>query len=330
MASVESRPSAARRLTPAMADAIAQAMRDDPRVVLWGEDVSIGVMGPTRGLAAEFGSERVRDTPISEQGFVGAAVGAAMGGLRPVVDLMFASFAYVCLDQLVNQAGRIRSMSGGQFRVPLTLVASAGAAGANAAHHSETPHPTFMAAGGLNVVFPSTVHAAYWLTRAAIASDDPTIVLFHPALAGERGTVGEEPLGLGAAVVDRAGDDVTIVACGGMMAKRAREAGALLEERGVSAEVIDACSLVPLGRDAILGSVRRTGRLVVVDEARQTCSAASEIAALAAEEAFDALRAPVRRVCVPDVPIPFSPPLERALLPDAERIAGAAQEVLRA
>jgi pyruvate dehydrogenase E1 component beta subunit len=313
-----------------MADAIAQAMREDPRVVLWGEDVSIGVMGPTRGLAGEFGPERVRDTPISEQGFLGAAVGAAMGGLRPVVDLMFASFAYVCFDQLVNQAGRIRSMTGGQFRVPLTVLASAGAAGANAAHHSETPHPAFMAAGGLRVVFPSTVHAAYWLTRAAIASDDPTIVLFHPALAGERGTVGPEPLELGAAVVDREGDDVTIVACGGMMARRAREAGALLAERGVAAEVVDCCSLVPLDRATILASVEKTGRLVVVDEARLTCSAASEVAATVAEHGFRSLRAPVRRLCVPDVPIPFSPPLERALLPDAERIAAAAEEVMRA
>jgi pyruvate dehydrogenase E1 component beta subunit len=155
-------------------------------------------------------------------------------------------------------------------------------------------------------------------------------VLFPPALAGERGSVGPEALALGQALVDREGDDVTIVACGGMIARRAREAGALLEERGISAEVIDACSLVPLDRETILRSVRKTGRLVVADEARLTCSAASEVSATVAEQAFAALRAPIRRVCVPDVAMPFSPPLERELLPDAERIATAAEEVLRA
>jgi pyruvate dehydrogenase E1 component beta subunit len=187
-----------------------------------------------------------------------------------------------------------------------------------------------MAAGGLDVVFPSTVHAAYWLTREAIAGERPAVVLFHPALAGERGTVGPEPVRLGQAVIDREGDDVTIVACGGMMARRAREAGALLEGRGVSAEVVDACSLVPLDRETILGSVRKTGRLVVVDEARLTCSAASEVSATVAEHAFGALRGPIRRVCVPDLAMPFSPPLERRLLPDAERIATAAEEAVRA
>jgi acetoin:2,6-dichlorophenolindophenol oxidoreductase subunit beta len=321
--------STATRLTPAMADAIAACMRADQRVVVWGEDVSIGVMGPTRGLKAQFG-ERVRDTPISEQGFVGAAIGAAMGGLRPVIDLMFASFAYVCFDQLVNQAGRIRYMTGGGWSVPLTVIASSGAAGANAAQHSECLHAMLMAAGGIRVVVPSTVHQAYWLTRSAIEDPDPVAVLFHPALAGERGSVGSQPLRLGQAVIDPAGSDVTIVACGGLMAKRSRQAAATMASRGVACEVVDACSLVPLDRDAICASVAKTGRLVVVDEARRTCSAASEVAALVAEREHRSLRAAIRRVCVEDVPIPFSPALEAVVVPDEARIVAAVEGVLGA
>src|SRR5881396_2624335 len=166
-------PSTASRLAPALADGIAVSMREDPRVYVWGEDVRIGVMGPTRGLADEFGPERVIDCPISEAAFVGAAIGAAVGGLRPVVDIMFSSFAYVAFDQLVNQAGRLRYMTGGQVAIPLVVVGSAGAAGSNAAQHSEVPTALFLHAGGLRVVFPSTPHQAFWLMRAAIGSNDP-------------------------------------------------------------------------------------------------------------------------------------------------------------
>jgi pyruvate/2-oxoglutarate/acetoin dehydrogenase E1 component len=317
MNAVES-PSRANRLAPAIADAIAQEMRADPRVVVWGEDVEISVMGPTKGLAAEF-KDRVWNTPISEAAFVGAGVGAAIGGLRPVVDLMFSSFAYVCFDQLVNQAARVRYMSGGRMSVPLVLIGVAGARGANAAQHSEVPTALFLNAGGLRVVFPSTPHQAFWLTRAAIRSHDPTIVLHHPALAATRGTVGPTPLALGEADVNPTGTDVSIFAMG-LMASRARAAATTLASLGISAEVVDVCSVSPMPWDAILGSVRKTGRAVVVDEARLTCSVASEIAAGIAEHAFKALKAPVRRLAVPDVPMPFAPTLEEFVVPSAADI----------
>jgi acetoin:2,6-dichlorophenolindophenol oxidoreductase subunit beta len=322
-------PSSAKRLAPALADAIAGCMREDPRVMVWGEDVTIGVMGPTRGLADEFGPERVVDCPISEAGFVGAAVGAAIGGLRPVVDIMFSSFTYVAFDQLVNQAGRLRYMTGGQVAVPLVVVGSAGAAGSNAAQHSEVPTALFLNGGGVRVVFPSTPHQAFWLMQAAIRSDDPVIVLHHPALAAVRGTVQPDPIALGEPVVEPAGGDVSVLATG-MMAHRARAAAKALASEGVSVEVVDVCSLNPMPWEAIVASVEKTGRAVVVDEGRLTCSVASEIAAGIGERAFGALAAPVRRVAVPDVPIPFAPGLEAAVIPSEDDIAAAAREVLRA
>lgn len=321
-------PSSAKRLAPAIADGIAQCMRENSRVVVWGEDVTIGVMGPTRGLAEEFGLERVIDCPISEAGFVGAAVGAAIGGLRPVVDIMFSSFTYVAFDQIANQAGRLRYMTGGQVAVPLVVVGSAGAAGSNAAQHSEVPTALFLNAGGVRVVFPSTPHQAFWLMQAAIRSDDPVIVLHHPALAAARGTVDPEPLALGDAVVHPLGTDVSLLATG-LMAHRARSVAESLASEGVSVEVVDVCSLNPMPWKAILTSVEKTGRAVVVDEGRLTCSVASEISAGITERAFGALAAPVRRLAVPDVPIPFAPNLEAAVLPSEEDIAAAAREVVR-
>ena len=324
-----SAPSAARRLAPALADAIAHCMRDDPRVFVLGEDVRIGVMGPTRGLFEEFGPERVVDCPISEAAFVGAAVGAAVGGLRPVVDIMFSSFAYVAFDQLANQAGRLRYMTGGQVAIPMVLVGSAGAAGSNAAQHSEVPTALFLNAGGLRVVFPSTPHQAFWLMRAAILSDDPVVVLHHPALAAARGTVGPDALGLGEAAVDPPGDDVSLLAVG-LMAQRARAVARALAAEGLSVEVVDVCSLNPMPWERIVASVEKTGRAVVVDEGRLTCSVASELAAGIAERAFDALRGPVRRLAVPDVPIPFAPNLEAAVIPSEDDIAAAVRDVARA
>jgi pyruvate dehydrogenase E1 component beta subunit len=321
-------PSAAKRLAPALADAIGHEMAADDRVVLWGVDVRIGVMGPTRGLVERFGPERVRDCPISEAGFVGAAVGAAVGGLRPVVDIMFSSFSYVAFDQIVNQAARLRYMTGGQLSVPLVIVGSAGAAGSNAAQHSEVPHALFMHSAGLRIGFPSTPHQAFWLMRSAIQSDDPVFIFHHPALAATRGTVGSEPLQLGDAEVGPEGDDVSVIAIG-MMANRARAAAGLLAADGISVEVVDVCSLSPLPWDAIVASVRKTRRAIVVDEARLTCSAASEIAAGLSERCFGELDGAVRRLAVPDVPIPFAPGLEGALIPATEDIVSAVKEVLR-
>jgi acetoin:2,6-dichlorophenolindophenol oxidoreductase subunit beta len=322
-------PSRASRLAPALADGIAACMRDDPRVFVWGEDVRIGVMGPTRGLVDEFGPERVIDCPISEAAFLGAGIGAAVGGLRPVVDIMFSSFAYVAFDQLVNQAGRLRYMTGGQVRLPLVIVGSAGAAGANAAQHSEVPTALFLQAGGLRVVFPSTPQQAFWLVQAAIRSDDPVVVLHHPALGSARGTVEPEPVSLGEAVVAPSGSDASVIATG-LMAHRARAVAEALAGEGLSVEVVDLCSLSPMPWETILASVEKTGRAVVVDEGRLTCSVASEVAAGIGERAFHALRAPVRRLAVPDVPIPFAPALEAAVIPSEEDIAAAVREIVHA
>jgi pyruvate dehydrogenase E1 component beta subunit len=304
-------------------------MRDDARVLVWGEDVRIGVMGPTRGLVEEFGPDRVLDCPISEAGFVGAAIGAAAGGLRPVVDIMFSSFTYVAFDQLANQAGRLRYMTGGQVAIPLVIVGSAGAAGANAAQHSEVPSALFLQAGGLRLVFPSTPHQAFWLMQAAIQSDDPVVVLHHPALAATRGSVNAHPLSLGDAVVEPEGRDVSVLAVG-LMAHRARAVAKALAGEGVSVEVVDVCSLSPMPWDTMVASVQKTGRAVVVDEGRLTCSVASELAAGLGERAFNFLRAPVRRLGVPDVPIPFAPSLEAAVVPSEEAIAAAVREAARA
>lgn len=320
-------PSKAKRLAPALADAISQEMAADERVVLWGVDVRIGVMGPTRGLVEQFGPERVRDCPISEAGFVGAAVGAAVGGLRPIVDVMFSSFTYVAFDQIVNQAARLRYMTGGQLSVPLVIVGSAGAAGANAAQHSEVPHALYMHAAGLRIGFPSTPHQAFWLMRSAVQSDDPVLIFHHPALAASRGAIRPQPLELGEAEVGPEGTDVSVVAVG-MMAVRARMAAAALEAEGISVEVVDVCSLSPLPWETILSSVRKTRRAVIVDEARLTCSAASEIAAGIAESCFSELDAPVRRLAVPDVPIPFAPGLEEAVIPGQDDITTAIRGVL--
>jgi pyruvate/2-oxoglutarate/acetoin dehydrogenase E1 component len=318
--------SAANRLGPAIADAIAQEMRSDERVLLWGEDVRTGVMSTTQGLVKEFGPERVVDTPISEAAFLGAALGAAMSGLRPIVDIMYASFTYVAYDQLVNQIGRARYMTDRQVEVPMTLIAACGASGF-AAQHSDATYPMLMNAGGLRIVVPSTANQAFWLTRAAVRSDDPAVVLYQPALAGAKGEIGSEPLALGDVEVTSHGEDVSVFAIG-LMAVRARKLAKRLADEGIGVEVVDLCSLNPFPVEAILASARKTGRAVIVDEARLTCSAASEVAATIAEAAPDSLRAPLVRVAVPNVPIPYAPRLESFVVPQEDDIEAAIRKVL--
>lgn len=318
--------SAANRLAPAICDAIAQEMREDDRVLFWGEDIRTGVMSTSQGLVKEFGPERIIDTPISEGAFLGAALGAAANGLRPIVEIMYSSFTYVAFDQLVNQVGKARYMTDGQVTAPLTLIAATGACGF-AAQHSDASHPMFMNASGLRVVFPSNAHQAFWLTRAALRSDDPTIVLNQPALAGTKGEVRPEPMELGDVEVTSYGDDVSVFAIG-LMAHRARKLAKRLKEDGIGVEVVDVCSLSPFPTEAMVDSVRRTGRAVIVDEARLACSAASEIGATIAEEAFDALRAPVQRVAVPNVPIPYAPAMESYVIPDEADIEAAIRKVV--
>ena len=298
----------------AIAEALDQAMAEDERVIVLGEDVDRSTIGATKGLIEKYGANRVRNTPISEATFVGAAVGAAAAGLRPFVDLMFSSFFYVALDQVGNQAARLRYMSGGQVELPLVYFAGTGPSGSAAAQHSENPHPILMHLSGLKVAFPSTPADAKGLLIASIRDPNPVVFLLDLMLAGEKGPISEEPyeIPLGSAAVCREGIDVTIVALGSLVPKSLAVAEEL-EAEGVSVEVIDPRTLVPFDWEAVLASVRKTGRIVVADPARRTCGAAAEIAAVVAERCWDDLRAPPTRVTWDDVPVPFSPVLEEAM-----------------
>jgi acetoin:2,6-dichlorophenolindophenol oxidoreductase subunit beta len=314
----------------AMYEGLRAAMAEDPRVVVLGEDVDRSIIGATRGLIDEFGPERVRNTPISEQAFVGACVGAAATGLRPVADMMIGSFLYVAWDQVVNQAAKLPYMSGGQVRLPLVLFTASGPSGAAAAQHSENPHPMLMNAGGLKVVMPGTPYDAKGLMLASIRDPNPVVYFQDAALAGTKGPVPEETyeVPLGVADIKRSGDDVTVVAIGALV-RQALRAASRLEDDGIDVEVVDPRTLVPLDLATIVESVRRTGRLVVCDNARRTCSAASEIVAAVTERAFDALRCAPLRVAWEDTPVPFSPVLERRVLVGEEQIAEAVRTVVR-
>lgn len=314
----------------------------DPRVILLGEDISGGAglgpplegamggtFGATKGLQEEFGSLRVRDTPISEAGFVGAAVGAAMAGLRPVVDLMWASFAPYCFDQILNQAAKMRYMSGGQTSVPLVIRMAAGAGLRAAAQHSDTLYPLFTHLPGVKVVAPATAEEAQGLLLAAVADENPVIVLEHMALYTTRGPVPVLPVAmpLGQVGLLRTGTDVT-VACVGQASAVAIDASLTLAAEGVSAEVLSLRTLQPLDLAGVLESVRRTGRLVVVEEGPPRCSVAADISAQVGEAAFGSLRAPVQRVTGAACPVPFSPPLEDAYLPSSRDVVEAVQRLM--
>jgi pyruvate dehydrogenase E1 component beta subunit len=322
---------AKKRLIQAVNEALHEEMARDPRVILFGEDVRISLFGDTRGLFDRFGPQRVRDTPISEVAMTGMAAGAAAAGYRVVCHMMFANFLYTGFDAIANQAAKLRYMTAGQIRVPVVYMAVMGAGRSSAAQHSDVPYPALMNLGGVKVIVPSTPADAKGLLKSAIRDEDPVVFLQPARRGGEQGEVpdGEHLVPLGAADVKRAGTDVTIVAIGAMV-RHALRAAELLQQEGIGTEVVDPRTLFPLDQATILASVRKTGRLVVVDEARTACSAASEIAAVAAEQAFPALRAPVRRVTVPNVAIPYSPPLEKAVLPDEHSVVRAVREVMGA
>ncbi len=294
-----------------------------------GEDVRSGVFGATGDLVDEFGPDRVLDTPLSEAGFVGAAVGAAMTGLRPIVDMSVASFMYVAMDQFISQAAKNRYMFGGQANIPVVFRAGMFYGASSAAHHSDRPYSMFMNVPGLKVIAPTTPYDVKGMLKAAIREDDPVLCFEDGTLWSRKGPVPEEEylVELGRADVKRQGSDVTVVAVAGAVV-HALAAAERLAADGISVEVIDPRSLVPLDAETLLGSVRRTGRLVVVDPAHRTCSAASEIAAIVAEEGFWDLRAPIVRVTTPDTQIPFSPALERGLYPTSDRIVEAVRRTL--
>jgi pyruvate dehydrogenase E1 component beta subunit len=312
--------------TQALAEAMTEEMRRDPRVI---------ALATTRApaLEQEFGAARVRITPISEAAFTGIGLGAAGSGFRPVIHWGMVTFMFVAMDQIVNQASKIRYMFGGQADFPVTYRCTTGGGAQSAAQHSQSPYSMFMHLAGLKIVLPSTPADAKGLLKSAIRDNNPVIFFECSRLASITGPVpdGDHTIPIGVADVKRAGSDVTVVA----LAYYVREALAVADELardGISIEVIDPRTLVPLDADAIRASVRKTGRLVVVDEAPATCSAASEILALVTEDpdTFRALKSPVLRVCAAPVPVPFSPPLERAALPDQARITAAIRRVLEA
>ncbi len=295
----------------AMREGLQEAMRDDPSVIVLGEDVERGVIGATSRLIREFGPERIRNTPISEAALVGSCVGAAAVGVRPVVDLMYSSFLYVAMDQVANQAAKLRYMSGGQVELPIVYFANTGPSGGSAAQHSEAPHPMLMNIAGVKVVMPSTPEDAKGLMIAAIRDPNPVVYLQDGMLAGVKDVVpeGSYVIPLGSADVKREGSDVTVVAVG-VLVREALKVADELAGQGISVEVIDPRTLAPLDMDTIYASVRKTRRLVVADNARITCSLASEIVAAVSEAMFDVLAAPPGRVAMRDIPMPFAPELE--------------------
>jgi pyruvate/2-oxoglutarate/acetoin dehydrogenase E1 component len=303
-------------------------MRRDPEVIVFGENVTSSWRAATRGLKEEFGKERVRDAPITETAFIGAGVGAAILGLRPVVELMLVDFGLVAMDQILNQMAKTHYMSGGSVRVPMTLRAIYGAGTSSGATHSESLQALFAHMPGLKVAVPSNPFDAKGLLTSSIRDDTPVVFMEHRLLYDMEGEVPEEAYAvpLGVANLVREGGDVTVVATGLMVGEAARAADELRGEVGV--EVLDPRTIVPLDEEAILSSIRRTGRLVVVDEDYERCGFSAEVAAIAAEKGFNHLEAPVARVATPNVPIPYSPALERHVLPNREKIVRAIRNVM--
>ncbi len=327
----------------AINEALRLEMRRDPSVILLGEDVAGGagrekegladawggVFAEYKGLLGEFGNERVLDTPISEMGFLGAAVGAAATGMRPVAELMFVDFLGVCLDPLMNQAALFHYVSGGTANVPMTLITRIGAGIGMGAQHSKVLYSFFAHIPGLKVVAPSTPYHAKGLLAAAVRDDDPVIFCTHKLLLGRSEHVPEEAyeFPIGKARIAREGKDVTLVGAA-FTTNVCLDAAQALQEDGVDAEVVDLLSISPLDEEAVLASVRRTRRAVIVDEGFPRCGLAADIASLIADQAFDDLDGPVKKVTAPHAPTPFSRPLEMAYMPSAAQVRATALELL--
>jgi len=315
-------------LGEAVREALAEEMRRDPRVFICGEDVAEAgtVYKVLNGLVEEFGTERVLDTPISEAGFTGMAVGAAMTGMRPVVDIMFGDFSTLVMDQMVNQAAKIHYMSGGKWKVPMVMRATLGASRRSAAQHSQSLHAWFCHIPGLKVVLPSTPYDAKGLMKTAIRDDNPVVFFEDKMMYRMKGPVpvDDYTIPFGVADVKRAGTDITIVATSSMV-QVALGAATLLEQAGISAEVIDPRTVWPLDEKTIVDSAKKTSRAMVIDEGYGRYGVTAEIASVIAEGAFFNLEAPVRRMGAMHVPIPFSPPLEDATVPTEQAVFEAAK-----
>ena len=334
----------ARKITfqQAVAEALTQEMERDERVIIMGEDIAGGagapgeqdawggVLGVTKGLYGKFGPNRVLDTPITESAFIGAAIGAATAGLRPVAELMFVDFMGVCFDQIYNQAAKFRYMFGGRAETPVVIRCMIGAGFRAAAQHSQCLYPMFTHIPGLKCVIPSTPYDAKGLLIQAIRDPDPVIFFEHKLLYTLEGEVPEESYTIPFAEANfvREGDDVTIVALARMV-HMATEAAEKLGAEGIDCEIVDPRTTSPLDEDSILESVEKTGRLVIVDEASPRCNMATDISALAARDAFDFLKAPIRMVSPPHTPVPFSPALEDLYVPSADKVVDAVRAVMK-
>jgi acetoin:2,6-dichlorophenolindophenol oxidoreductase subunit beta len=324
----------------AISEGIAQEMDRDKTVFVMGEDVGVygGIFGATEGLLAKFGPERIMDTPISETGFIGAATGAALSGMRPIVELMFVDFFGVCMDQIYNHMAKIHYESGGNVKVPVVITTAIGGGYSDGAQHSQTLYGMFAHLPGLKIVVPSTPYDAKGLMISAIRDDNPVLYMFHKGVMGlgwmtpnprATGDVPEEPytVPIGKADVKRSGRDLTIVTVS-LMVHRALDAADDLAKDGIEAEVLDLRSVIPLDREAILDSVRKTRRLLVVDEDYRSFGMSGEVITSVVEGAFDYLDAPPARLALPDVPIPYSRPLEQFVLPNRVKIAAAARALV--
>jgi pyruvate dehydrogenase E1 component beta subunit len=313
----------------ALRDAMAEEMRRDPRVFLMGEDQRHNLYGSTGGLLDEFGPERIRDVPLAEAGVVGTAAGAAMVGMRPILDITIASFLYPATDQIISIAAKSRYIYGGQTSVPLVIRAALFYNAAAAAQHSDRPYAMFQNIPGLKIIVPSNAYDAKGLLKAAIRDDDPVLFFEDFNLWGSSMQVPDEDyvLPIGKAEIKRAGTDVTVFALAATV-PMALAAARTLDAEGISVEVIDPRTVKPLDRATILASVERTGRFVAVDPAHVSGSVASEISATVAERAFKSLKAPILRVCTPDTHIPFAAVMEKPLYPSAEKIVAAVRRVM--
>lgn len=317
----------------AIKDTTAEEMRRDERVFVMGEDVEVlgGIFGCTRGLADEFGAERVRNTPISEAGFIGAGLGAACCGMRPIAELMYMDFAMVALDQIVNQVAKTRYIFGGKAKIPLVIRGQQGVGRGNAATHSQSVEVLFTHFPGLKVVMPSTPADAAGLLRTAIRDDNPVVFIEHKALYVTKGEVPDDPdfmIPFGKAKIVREGTDATVVATHTYVQKAVDMADRLYKDHGISVEVIDPRTLVPFDKETVINSVKKTGRAVVVHEAHKVCGIGAEIASVIQEEAFPYLDAPVIRLGAKQCPLPFNLGLENAVVPQPQDIYDAVMKTL--
>jgi len=305
----------------AVSESLLNEMKINPDVVIIGEDIRYSLRGITKGFIDIFGPDRIIDTPISEAGLTGVGTGAAISGLRPVLEFQICEFIFFAFDQLVDQAQKLRYMSGGKLKNPVTyLVASSGAKGGMAGQHSDNPYP-YLLHSGMKTVMPSTPYDAKGLLVSAIRDDDPVAVFLPVNLLGTKGDVPEEqyyiPIGKGE--IKKEGDDITVVATGHLV-KTALEAAKELEVKGISVEVYDPRTLLPLDRELLFKSVKKTGRLIIFDDSNRTCGFAAEVSAIIAEECFENLKSPISRITRADVPVPFSAQMESFVLPDKEKL----------